>query len=129
MKTFEEYIREAVDFRLGGKANKGEEWHKTFEELEKGDHVYFYRFKNHELDYSDILTVDKVEKVQELKRVYIPGFWEYGETKGFVELYDDKLDEDFQIRSFDNTFCALYTTYELDKESAIKLYNDNLNRL
>lgn len=26
MKTFEEYIREAVDFRLGGKANKGTQY-------------------------------------------------------------------------------------------------------
>ena len=44
MKTFEEYIKEAVDFRLGGKANKGVAAPKTFEELERGNYLYYWNF-------------------------------------------------------------------------------------
>jgi len=46
MKTFEQYIEEAVDFRLGGKDNKGETIFKTFTELSKGDIFYMYTINN-----------------------------------------------------------------------------------
>ena len=44
MKTFSEYIREAVDFRLGGKQQKGFDQTKvkTFRELVEGDKFYYW---------------------------------------------------------------------------------------
>ena len=42
MRTFEEYIREGVDFRLGGSWNKGLNQAKTFDQLEEGDIIYYY---------------------------------------------------------------------------------------
>lgn len=44
MRSFEQYIDEAFSFRLGGKANKGDN-RKTFSELEKGDKFYGWIFK------------------------------------------------------------------------------------
>ena len=44
MKTFEQYIREAVDFRLGGKQQKGFNQNaegKNISELKEGDEIYF----------------------------------------------------------------------------------------
>ena len=44
MRTFEQYIDEAYNFRLGGSQQKGfnQEESKTFEELEDGDVLYVY---------------------------------------------------------------------------------------
>lgn len=44
MRTFEQYIEESVDFRLGGSNSKGVAAPKTFEELEKGDYLYYWNF-------------------------------------------------------------------------------------
>jgi len=43
MRTFEQYIREGVDFRLGGSANKGDVLNQ-FDDLEPGDKLYMYEF-------------------------------------------------------------------------------------
>ncbi len=45
MKTFDQYIRETVDFRLGGSANKGDNLNR-FDDLEPGDKFYMYEFDN-----------------------------------------------------------------------------------
>lgn len=44
MKSFSEYIRESVDFRLGGKRQNGFEQNnaKSFAELKKGDVFYLW---------------------------------------------------------------------------------------
>jgi hypothetical protein len=41
MRTFEQYLKEAVDFRLGGKQQKGFDQKKTFADLEEGDAFYY----------------------------------------------------------------------------------------
>jgi len=41
MKTFEQYIKEAVDFRLGGSQQKGYDKAKTFAELKEGDEFFY----------------------------------------------------------------------------------------
>ena len=48
MKTFEQYIRESVDFRLGGNQQKGFEQtnYKSFAELKKGDKFYWFYKRN-----------------------------------------------------------------------------------
>ena len=47
MKSFSEYIKEAIDFRLGGSRNKGES-DKTFEELKEGDAFYYAMYDKRE---------------------------------------------------------------------------------
>jgi len=61
MKSFEQYIREAVDFRLGGSTNRGDV-SKPFNELEKGDKIYFYKFDGFDIESfcSDTFTFDKL---------------------------------------------------------------------
>jgi len=55
MRTFEQYIREGVDFRLGGSANKGDNLN-VFSDLESGDKLYMYEFDD---------TLSKTELVNE----------------------------------------------------------------
>ncbi len=46
MKSFEEFVEESLNFRLGGSANKGAAVEKKFSELEVGDSVYYFCFEN-----------------------------------------------------------------------------------
>ena len=123
MRTISEYIKEDLNFRLGGSSDKGKVT-KSFEELEESDKVYFFRFKSHKLEFCDVLNV-KSKEIEKLCCL-IRGEWNSG-SRGFVRINNDSLDKDFQISFFENEYIysGLWTTYELDKESAIKMYNDN----
>jgi len=56
MRTFEQYLREAVDFRLGGSSNKGDAAKKSFKDLEKGDSIFIYIYKTkNRKPYIDII--------------------------------------------------------------------------
>lgn len=47
MKSFEEFVEESLNFRLGGSANKGATAEKNFSELEVGDKIYYFYFENY----------------------------------------------------------------------------------
>lgn len=46
MKSFEEFVEESLNFRLGGSTNKGAAVEKNFSELETGDKMYSFYFEN-----------------------------------------------------------------------------------
>ena len=46
MKSFEEFVEESLNFRLGGSSNKGAAVEKKFSELEVGDKMYYFCFEN-----------------------------------------------------------------------------------
>ena len=62
MKTFEQYIDEAYNFRLGGSQQKGFEQTKvkTFSELERGDDIYTAHIDGNKLSFSIVRTVERV---------------------------------------------------------------------
>jgi len=61
MKSFEEFVNESVDFRLGGSANKGST-EITFGELERDDTFYVYDVLKRKM------AIDEKEK-RKVKRV------------------------------------------------------------
>lgn len=67
MKTFAEYIEEAVDFRLGGKANKGDEVEPVFKDLRNGDKLYFHEWEMSKQGFAKFDAIYEVV-VDEVKR-------------------------------------------------------------
>ena len=124
MKTFEKYIREAVDFRLGGSANKGVELHKSFEELEKGDKVYFYggvEPSKKIISFEDVFEVSKILSEDPLK---FAGKW----SKRNIDIgtFSLKHNTDKSINILDDTMtrgevCRVWTTFEMSKEELFDL--------
>ena len=63
MRTFEQYIKEAIDFRLGGSSNKGDAAKKSFKDLENGDSIFIYIYKTkNRKSYIDIIDEKIVSK-------------------------------------------------------------------
>ena len=123
MKTFEEYIKEAVDFRLGGSANKGVELHKSFEELEKGDKVYFYggvEPSKKIIAFEDVFEVSKILSNKPLK---FAGKW----SKNIdIDTFSLKHNTDKSMNILDDTMtrgevCRVWTTFEMSKEELFDL--------
>ena len=117
MKTFSEYISEAVDFRLGGSKNKGDnaELNKTFEELEKGDVIYLWNFdENNDVELKEPRTIISTQKTNhrfelevkypngDIHIVSVPMHRIKYATHGWVS----------------DTLCA-FTTYDMDKDDLL----------
>ena len=83
MRTFEEYIKEAIDFRLGGKARNGMQQYNYF--LKDGDELYklidkLRKERGDEADFNDIDT----SKVTDMR-------WLFNYVKSFngdISLWD-----------------------------------------
>jgi len=73
MRTFEEYIRESINFRLGGKAKSGYNQSSgtstTFDELKPGDRIYIMLYE----PSGNIEWVNKINSTFEIERVDIDG--------------------------------------------------------
>lgn len=128
MKTFEQFIKEAVDFRLGGKANKGEEWHKSFEDLEKGDKVYFYggvEPSKKIIAFEDVFEVSKILSKDPLKFI---GKWSKNIN---IHTFSLKRNTDKPMHVLDDTMvrgevCRVWTTFEMSKEELFDLVSEQV---
>lgn len=73
MRTFEEYIKESINFRLGGKAKSGYNQSSgtstTFDELKPGDRIYIMLYE----PSGNIEWVNKSITTFEIERVDING--------------------------------------------------------
>lgn len=144
MRTFEQYIRESVDFRLGGSSNKGAAAQKPFEDLEEGERVYrtqIYFDMPGEVIQSDITqsTWELFKKEKERGELNF--------TFLFVNPESDKLDihrrnnytlSELQDWAYDDYIVArkmarikkviIYSTIEISKEEAIQIAKDVYNK-
>ena len=89
MKTFEQYIREAVDFRLGGKSKRGfEDNYRPMRTVKKGD-TFYYWYINIGVDVDnpdDPSQYKKFKRTEEVTKAILskePNGWEglHVETK------------------------------------------------
>lgn len=72
MLNFEQYLKEAVDFRLGGSQQKGlQKTLKTFAELEEGDTFYAASIEFFDEDLDFIYTVKHIEEEKYANQICI----------------------------------------------------------
>jgi len=118
MKTFSEYISEAVDFRLGGSGNKGDnaELNKTFEKLEKGDVIYLWNFdENNDVKLKELRTIVSTRKTTHY--FYIEVAYPNGRVQEVsVPIYRIKYATHGWV--YNGVFCA-FTTYDMDKDDLL----------
>ncbi len=112
MRSFEQYINEELNFRLGGSSSKGESV-KTFEELEKGDEIHFHAFEDGELYGSNDFTIRDIVNGPGLGQ---KTFKFFGES---LTLSKDEL-QDFLCQYKDNGIVQVYTTLEDSSEEIAK---------
>ena len=124
MKSFEEYIEEAVDFRLGGKADKGIAAPKTFGELEKGDKIYLYRFENFNIkSYRlDVFEFREREANTSNHSHFMHGRWESG-RQSVISIFDKNLEKDYLVAFIrgNDVFSRVYSTFEMTAEEALRI--------
>ena len=118
MKTFEQYIREAVDFRLGGSENKGDEVEPVFKDLRNGDKLYFHEWKmsnqgDAKFDYTYEVVVDEVKREKD-GMYHITG-------AGFVinNLSEEQIEMSYyayMTYSWRGTYLNAVSTMQYDKE-------------
>jgi len=134
MRTFEQYIREAVDFRLGGSAKKGDDI-KRFADLEEGDKFYRYSVNVEYYSYSKKRDVVKVEGPEERTVFDVEKRQGYNTIKyekdvtSFINISDKDLESNFSAQ-FGGTharWANFYATYEMPNEE-VKEICENILR-
>lgn len=128
MKTFEQYIEEAVDFRLGGKDNKGETLFKTFTELSNGDIFYMYTINNETEEIAErkyyFLSItangnDELDTLIEYKSSPSQASVSHTYAPRLMRNEDCSI----FIKSFNDWECSyLYSTTKLDEERVRELW-------
>ena len=118
MKSFEEYIAESADFRLGGKDNKGEA-PKTFGELEEGDIVYMVE------THKGNLAFRKKEKFYRINLDPADCYIVFKEgSRTSILLFD--------LDYINDAVCVInnviYSTYEMSDTEAIELVKSERKR-
>jgi len=135
MKTFEEYIREAVDFRLGGKSKKGEssifneEEAKTFEELEKGDIIYHWIFSKYSYANLKAIKFTKLKLTSGLSQQesrYIFNAVDYNDATKIDKygLQPSKMKSKIMFWKIAKKSCGAYTTFEISEREMLSIAED-----
>ena len=121
MRLFSDYMKEAVDFRLGGKKKKGMDDGASLDSLEKGDKVWMYQYYSssviHELEM-EVETIDREKMLIEL----------YSNAKGsryvgsFIpeKAYDDNTNVVLSYQGPD----VILSTKQLSQQDVIRIQND-----
>jgi len=122
MRTFEQYIREAVDFRLGGKDGKGEAALKSFRDLERDDIIYYWYISlqknavvmHEERHFVGFATNNKVIKTWVDRNGKI--------VPMYCDVPADIKDKDFTafIASYSSGNVHLFSTKKLSDEEAVE---------
>jgi len=121
-------VIESVDFRLGGKANKGERYGNAFNELRVGDTIYEYRFEdilkpNYTLE-EHVWEIYEIEKIDKFHTCFLCERVENGEFRHFT-LYVQNEDMNEPIIMYEqkdmysrvlHKYHIAITTYEADVE-------------
>ena len=147
MKTFEQYIREAVDFRLGGKSRKGieNETGKSFGELKIKDKVWYYKFEG--LDPKNVVAsgdgevtgieTDEVKGKKylnsDVKMNVIDKQWSFtskSSNEWMLGITGDEIEE--SVYAFHNgegprTYYSIMSTYEITAEDAFRKIVETLD--
>lgn len=128
VKRGEREMYESVDFRLGGKANKGDYWHKKFEELEPGDSIYFYKLtSNGNLIKKNIFDYKKRRRSSDSDSVYFMGEWRNNKLKMSKSIL---LSRDCYERSAFHSFKTMvWSTYEMTDEELAEFVNNKDNEM
>jgi hypothetical protein len=122
MRTFEQYIKEAVDFRLGGSANKGDVLNQ-FDDLEPGDKLYMYEFDD---TLSKIILVNEYTVTSSLN--YVNGRFRIRMQNVDMKNYTAGIDKNHINDSIDvakgTFYYYAYSTYNDDENvlERTKLY-------
>jgi len=139
LKTFEQYIREAVDFRLGGKLRKGidSEIGKSFGELKIKDKVWYYKFEG--LDPKKVVAsgdgeitgieVDEVKGKKylnlDVKMNVIDKQWSFTKSSNewMLGISGDEIEGSvypFHIAEGPRTYYSIMSTYEMTAADAFR---------
>ncbi len=118
MKTFSEFLKESVDFRLGGSQNKGDnvELIKTFEELKRGDVIYLWNFdENNDIELKEPRTIISTQKTKYTFELEVK--YPNGDIK-IVSVPMHRIKYATHGWKSDDVFCA-FTTYDIDKDELL----------
>lgn len=124
MKTFEQYIKETADFRLGGSQKRGfnQKGFKTFDKLEEGDKFYVW--------------ISNDEK--EVLEMTFSSTYDDSGDKNYITL-ETSEDEPFQInrndfessvsygKSKENNWCVA-TTFDELQETVKRMYGVKIEK-
>ena len=89
MLNFEQYLKEAFDFRLGGKQQKGFNQKKTFADLEEGDTFYAAEIEFFDEDLDFIYTVEHIEEEKYANQICITIETDLSNSWTFPKKYVD----------------------------------------
>lgn len=115
MKTFTEYIKESINFRLGGKAKSGYNQSSgtstTFDELKPGDRIYIMLYE----PSGNIEWVNKTITTFEIERVDVDGnnlrfpghYVDSFNNKNSVCLVNDGVSKDFIAHRLNTSYETL----------------------
>jgi len=132
MRTFEQYIKESVDFRLGGKSSKGDSI-KSFSELKNGDVFYYYRVRKDGSEftidhYSKRIFLDAYETGKKTEIEYRIVFKDNSKLTSVCDAPNIYKDEDCYIFinvNLGEAVLSINSTRELSEDEIAYLYNDN----
>ena len=134
MRTFKQYIEEAADFRLGGKANKGVV-SKSFGELKEGDkfYRYIYNIKENEIEDETERCFIKASEYEADGAINTRIEYDYFVDNGRKMTSSNQIlniyrDEDCSVfikiyRGSDN--CYIYSTSRLSEEEVQKIWREH----
>ena len=137
MKSFEEYIREAVYFRLGGKGDKGEDLYKTFRELEEGDKIYLYKFHDFNIKSMssyvfmfDSLSIKDADYDLIRGRLKTSANAQISSNAQNINILKSNVDKEYfvcffeyKIRRWKHVSSYVYSTYEMTEEEVLEVTN------
>lgn len=83
-----EELKETIDFRLGGSANKGSVI-KSFEELENGDCIYYYNENRGKIRFIDEFVVEKVSRDGEAGWAGFIGQWKKAAMRSRLDFWSN----------------------------------------
>jgi len=131
MKSFEEYIREAVYFRLGGKGDKGEDLYKTFRELEEGDKIYLYKFHDFNIkSMSSYVYMFDSLSIKDADYDLIRGRLKTSANAQNINILKSDVDKEYfvcffeyKIRRWKHISSYVYSTHEMTEEEVLEVAN------
>jgi len=120
-------LKETIDFRLGGSANKGSVI-KSFEELEEGDCIYYYNDSRGKIKFRDEFVIEKVSRGRETGWSGFIGKWKKAIRKSRLDFWADDFGGTpstwsktvFAKRGWDEQI-NVYSTRELSEKDVVEI--------
>jgi len=125
MKTFEQYIKEIADFRLGGSQKKGfnQNKFKTFDKLEEGDKFYVWGVGNDEKEVLEMTFSSTYDDPSDQNYITL----ETSEDEPFLINKND-FESSFSYGKLKENKWCVATTFDELQETVKRMYGVKIEK-